>query len=70
MKEGWVYRKFKDISHSISDGDWIEKKDQSYSGIRLIQTGNIGVGKFIPKDDSPKFIAEDTFKRLRCSEIF
>ena len=70
MKEGWEYKKFKDISYSISDGDWIEKKDQSNSGIRLIQTGNIGVGKFIPKDDSRKFITEDTFKRLRCSEIF
>ncbi len=70
MKEGWEYKKFKDICHSISDGDWIEKKDQSNSGIRLIQTGNIGVGKFIPKDDSQKFITEDTFKRLRCCEIF
>ena len=69
-KEGWEYKKFKDISHSISDGDWIEKKDQSNTGIRLIQTGNIGVGKFIPKNDSQKFITEDTFKRLRCSEIF
>ena len=70
MKEGWTYKKFKDICYSISDGDWIESKDQSYSGIRLIQTGNIGVGKFIPKDDSRKYITEDTFKRLRCSEIF
>lgn len=70
MKEGWEYKKFKDISYSISDGDWIESKDQSCSGIRLIQTGNIGIGKFIPKDDSRKFITEDTFKRLRCSEIF
>lgn len=70
MKEGWTYKKFKDICHSISDGDWIEKKDQSSSGIRLIQTGNIGVGRFIPKDDSHKYISEETFKRLRCSEIF
>ena len=70
MKEGWEYKKFKEISHSISDGDWIEKNDQSNSGIRLIQTGNIGVGRFIPKNDSQKFITEDTFKRLRCSEIF
>ena len=70
MKEGWTYKKFKDICYSISDGDWIEKKDQSDSGIRLIQTGNIGVGVFIPKDESQKFISEETFKRLRCTEIF
>ncbi len=70
MKESWTYKKFKDICYSISDGDWIEKKDQSDSGIRLIQTGNIGVGVFIPKDDSQKFISEETFNRLRCTEIF
>ena len=70
MKEGWTYKKFKDICYTISDGDWIEKKDQSNSGIRLIQTGNIGVGVFIPKDDSQKFISEETFKRLKCTEIF
>ena len=70
MKQGWTYKKFKDICSSISDGDWIEKKDQSLSGIRLIQTGNIGVGKFLPKKDSKRFISEETFKRLRCSEIF
>ena len=70
MKEGWEYKRFSEISLSISDGDWIEKKDQSDSGIRLIQTGNVGVGKFIPKDDSQKFITEETFKGLRCSEIF
>lgn len=70
MKEGWSYKRFKDICYSISDGDWIEKKDQSNSGIRLIQTGNIGVGKFIPKDDSRKFISEETFNRLKCCEIY
>lgn len=70
MKEGWEYKKFKDICYSISDGDWIERKDQSNAGIRLVQTGNIGIGKFIPKDDSQKFITADTFKRLRCCEIF
>lgn len=69
MKKGWTYKTFRDVCFSISDGDWIEKKDQSPDGIRLIQTGNIGVGRFIPKDDSKKFISLDTFKRLRCTEI-
>lgn len=70
MKEGWTYKKIKEVCTSITDGDWIEKKDQSQSGIRLIQTGNIGVGKFIPKDDSHRYISEDTFNRLKCTEIF
>lgn len=70
MKEGWTYKKFKEVCTSITDGDWIEKKDQSQSGIRLVQTGNIGIGEFIPKDDSHKYISEETFNRLRCTEIF
>lgn len=32
------------------DGDWIESKDQSHEGIRLIQTGNVGDGVFKDKD--------------------
>ena len=70
MKEGWTYKKIKEVCTSVTDGDWIEKKDQSQSGIRLIQTGNIGVGEFIPKDDSHRYISEDTFNRLKCTEIF
>ncbi|KAA3648586.1 MAG: restriction endonuclease subunit M/S [Bacteroidetes bacterium] len=54
----------------IKDGDWIESKDQSESGIRLIQTGNVGIGEYKDKDDKARFIDEDTFKRLNCTEIF
>ena len=51
------------------DGDWIEAKDQSESGIRLIQTGNIGVGVYKDKDDKARYISEDTFYRLNCTEV-
>ena len=54
----------------FTDGDWIESKDQSDSGIRLIQTGNIGNGEFLYKNDKAKYISEDTFKRLNCTEVF
>ncbi|MCR5555389.1 MAG: restriction endonuclease subunit S [Bacteroidales bacterium] len=52
----------------LKDGDWIESKDQSESGIRLIQLADIGDGYFINK--SKRFINEDTFKRLHCFEVF
>ena len=52
------------------DGDWIESKDQSDSGIRLIQTGNVGVGEYKDKCDKSKYISEDTLNRLNCTEIF
>ena len=54
----------------FTDGDWIESKDQSDSGIRLIQTGNIGNGEFRYKNDKAKYISVDTFKRLNCKEVF
>ena len=54
----------------FADGDWIESKDQSNDGIRLIQTGNIGSGKYLDKADKQRFISEDTFNRLKCLEIF
>ena len=69
MKEGWEIKPFSEICYSIEDGDWIEKKDQSDSGIRLVQTGNVGVGQYRDKSDKSKFISEETFKRLKCTEI-
>ncbi len=64
------YKPIKVLCEIFADGDWIESKDQSSDGIRLIQTGNIGVGKYLDKDDKQRFISEDTFKKLNCLEIF
>ena len=69
MKEGWKDMTFAEICHSIEDGDWIEKKDQSNSGIRLIQTGNVGVGVYKDKTDKAKYISEETFVRIKCLEV-
>lgn len=54
----------------LTDGNWIESKDQSSAGIRLVQTGNIGNGVYLEKSDRAKYITEDTFNRLRCTEVF
>ena len=54
----------------ICDGDWIESKDQSESGIRLIQTGNVGVGQYLDKYGRARFISEETFTRLNCTDVF
>ena len=51
------------------DGDWIESKDQSDSGIRLIQTGNVGFGFFKGREDKCRYITEETFKKLNCTEV-
>ena len=53
----------------FGDGDWIESKDQSEEGIRLIQTGNVGNGDYKDKDDKARYISEETFARLNCTEV-
>ncbi len=62
--------RLKSICRVIVDGDWIESKDQSPTGIRLIQTGNIGVGEYLDKSNRAKFISEETFARLKCTQVF
>ena len=59
-----------DVCNFFGDGDWIETKDQAPEGLRLIQTGNIKVGSFADRKKNARYIDEETFKRLRCTEIF
>ena len=53
----------------FSDGDWIEAKDQSNSGIRLLQTGNVGITEYLAKSGNMKWISEETFENLHCKEV-
>ena len=68
--EQWPVKPLEEICEIFSDGDWIESKDQSPSGIRLVQTGNIGEGVFKDRKDKARYISESTFSRLNCTEIF
>ena len=52
----------------FDDGDWIESEHITNEGIRLVQTGNIGVGCFIERCNK-KYIFEESFVSLRCKEI-
>ncbi len=70
MKNNWQIKKLSEACKVFTDGDWIESKDQSDSGIRLIQTGNIGNGIFKDRGEKARYISEETFKRLRCEQIF
>lgn len=59
----------KSVASFMSDGDWIESKDQTKYGIRLIQTGNIGNGVFIDKEHNARYISPNTYNRLHCTEV-
>ena len=68
--DAWEQRKLVNLCEKFTDGDWIEAKDQSNSGVRLIQTGNVGLGEYIDKPTNKKWISEETFERLNCEEVF
>lgn len=69
MREGWKKELLKNACKVFTDGNWIESKDQSTEGIRLVQTGNIGFGFYKDKDDKARYISQETFERLKCTEI-
>lgn len=52
----------------FDDGDWIESEHITNDGIRLIQTGNIGVGFFTEKE-TKKYINEKSFATLKCKQL-
>ena len=59
------------IAHdgTFSDGDWVESKDQDPTGaIRLLQLADVGDGAFV--DKSNRFVNDETFEQLRCTEVF
>ena len=53
--------------NAFVDGDWIESPYITSDGIRLIQTGNIGVGTY--REKGFRYISEKTFLDLRCTEV-
>lgn len=68
---GWTRVTIKELAGATGifvDGDWIESKDQDPNGnIRLLQLADIGDGAFLSKSD--RWINEDSFVQLRCSEL-
>lgn len=71
LPKGWAEATVEELAGAagyVSDGDWIESKDQNPLGeVRLIQLADIGVGRFINK--SARFLTKDTALRLKCSKL-
>ena len=66
----WEQRELASLCDKFTDGDWIESKDQSDFGVRLVQTGNIGVTEYLDKPNNKKWVSLETFDRLHCEEVF
>jgi restriction endonuclease S subunit len=66
----WEFAPLRALASVFTDGDWIESKDQSPEGIRLVQTGNVGEGEYLPRLERARYVSADTFRRLNCTEVF
>jgi type I restriction enzyme, S subunit len=69
VRAGWEVAELASVCDLFTDGNWIESKDQADEGIRLVQTGNVGLGQFKDRGDKARYIDEATFKRLKCLEV-
>ena len=71
LPEGWALSTLPEsiaIDGLISDGDWVESKDQNPNGsIRLIQLADIGDGDF--KNKSKRFMSPDRADALNCTYL-
>ena len=64
LPSGWRWVRLGEIG-TLTDGDWILNSDYSSSGVRLLQVGDIGLGKFIGK--SNRYITLERAKELNCT---
>ncbi|MFR9679233.1 MULTISPECIES: restriction endonuclease subunit S [unclassified Acinetobacter] len=71
LPKGWALSTLPEsiaIDGLISDGDWVESKDQNPNGsIRLIQLADIGDGDF--KNRSERFMSPDRAEALNCTYL-
>lgn len=71
VPEGWTMESIKNLARdgqdTFTDGDWVELPHIAETGVRLIQTGNVGIGVY--KEQGFKFISEKSFATLGCTEI-
>ncbi|WP_082520118.1 restriction endonuclease subunit S [Rhodanobacter sp. Root480] len=72
IPEDWQFATLLSLAGSskdrFDDGDWIEAEFLAPAGIRLIQTGNLGIGRFVDKE-TKKYISEASFEKLRCKDV-
>ena len=62
-----VKRVARDGRRTFVDGDWIELPFITADGVRLLQCGNVGTGVF--EEQGYRYISEETFKELDCTEV-
>jgi type I restriction enzyme S subunit len=60
-------RTARDERSGFTDGDWVESPYITEDGVRLIQTGNVGVGMY--REKGFRYISDESFSELKCTEV-
>ena len=71
IPEHWKHQRISLLARAgaktFTDGDWVELPYITTEGIRLLQTGNIGIGEY--REQGFRYIDESSFDELRCTEV-
>jgi type I restriction enzyme S subunit len=66
LPSDWKIVQLAEFGH-LTDGDWILNQHYSNDGVRLLQVGDVGVGRF--EDKSRRFISRATADALKCTVL-
>jgi type I restriction enzyme S subunit len=64
LPAGWRWVKLGELGW-LTDGDWILNVDYAPSGVRLLQVGDVGVGRFVGK--SSRYVTMQRASELGCT---
>lgn len=67
-REHSIYELANEQRRLFNDGDWIESEHITTAGSRLLQTGNIGVGRLLDRG-AKRYVSDESFAALNCKEV-
>ena len=71
IPKNWAMTTLNQLTHALllNDGDWILSENMNPQGeVKLIQLGSVGMMRYV--DKGFKYLAENTFQELNCTQIY
>ena len=71
IPKNWAMTTLNQLTHALllNDGDWILSENMNPQGeVKLIQLGSVGMMQYV--DKGFKYLAENTFQELNCTQIY
>ena len=71
IPKNWAMTTLNQLTHALllNDGDWILSENMNPHGeVKLIQLGSVGMMQYV--DKGFKYLAENTFQELNCTQIY